>query len=81
MPNGNPAVERIPIQEALPGITIHSLDEPADFVFVLARSTDADGRTGWAFRTSAAPNREELLGALVVQVAILRTELAEDWEL
>ncbi|WP_157018135.1 hypothetical protein [Cryptosporangium arvum] len=31
------------------------------------------------YRTSRPPNREELLGALAVQVALLRRELLDDW--
>ncbi|WNM24384.1 hypothetical protein [Demequina capsici] len=71
---------RIPIGEALPGISIHELEDPAEWVFVLARTVADDGDKGWAYRTSGAPNREELLGALVVQVEVLKREICSEWE-
>lgn len=70
---------RTPIGDALPGMEIHALKDPADFVFVLARTKDADG-SGWCYRRSAAPNREELLGALMIQAEILKREIAAEWE-
>ena len=73
--------ERYPIQRVLPDIQIHPLleGEVAEDVFVLIKTRDADGDTSWCYRTSKAPNREELLGALTVQVALLRRELLADW--
>ena len=74
--------ERIPIGEALAGVKVHPLDAKETVVsaFVLLKLIDADGDATWAYRTSEAPNREELLGALQVQIDILRQELAEEWE-
>jgi len=70
----------VSIVEVLPGIALHPLDESAqpEFVFALIRYRDQQG-TGWVYRTSSAPNREELLGALVTQVELLKRELANDW--
>lgn len=72
---------RKPIGDVLPDITIHPLDEGDDVVtaFVLVKVRAADGSEGWSFRTSEPPNREELLGALTVQVDLLRQSLADDW--
>ncbi len=72
---------REPIGDVLPGITLHPLDDGDEVVtaFVLVKVRDADGSEGWSFRTSEAPNREELLGALTVQVDLLRRSLADDW--
>lgn len=72
---------RYPIHRVLPDMQIHPLleGEVAEDVFVLIKTRGADGNTSWCYRTSKAPNREELLGALTVQVALLRRELLADW--
>ena len=66
----------------LPGLQLHALetDVTATFAFCLTRTVDEEGRVGWCYRTSAAPNREELLGALMVRTAILKNELTAEWE-
>lgn len=73
--------ERLPISEVLPGMEIHALaaGEVPVSVFAIVKTMNADGEIGWGFRTSEAPNREELLGALTVQVDLLRASLAADW--
>jgi hypothetical protein len=73
---------RVPISEALPGMGIHPFGEGEIPVsaFVLVKVLDEDGSPGWSFRTTEPPNREELLGALVVQVEILKASLTEDWD-
>ena len=38
--------------------------------FVLLKVLDADGDTAWSYRTTNRLNREELLGALTVQVDV-----------
>jgi hypothetical protein len=40
----------------------------------------AQGETGWAYRTTNRLNREELLGALTVQVAVLAKERRDEWD-
>ena len=45
-----------------------------------AKPTDEDGDPPWAYRTTNRLNREELLGALVVQVDVLRKELRDEWD-
>jgi hypothetical protein len=74
--------ERSPIGEVLPGFTLHPLDEgwtPLQ-AFVLVKSLDDDGDAAWSFRTSEPMNLEELLGALTVQVDVLRLKLRRAWE-
>jgi hypothetical protein len=74
--------EREPIEEVLPGFTLHSLDEgwtPLQ-AFVLIKSFDDAGESVWAFRTSEEMNLEELLGALTVQAELLKHKLTDDWE-
>jgi hypothetical protein len=73
---------RRPIEEVLPGMQIHPLDPgwtPLE-AFVLIKSLDESGDTAWAYRATHRPNREELLGDLIVQTDILRKELVEGWE-
>jgi hypothetical protein len=74
--------ERIPVEQVLPGMTLHPLEAgwtPVE-AFVLVKCLDEQGGASWVYRTTAAPNREELLGALAVQTELLRRELVRDWE-
>jgi hypothetical protein len=73
--------ERMPISTVLPGVRLHPLEYGArpTFVFALIKYQDAEGE-GWSYRTSGAPNREELLGALNVQYEVLKRELMRDWD-
>ncbi|UDY36285.1 hypothetical protein [Dermatobacter hominis] len=74
--------ERVPIEQVLPGFKLHRLDEgwtPLQ-AFVLVKSLDEDGDVAWSFRTSEPLNLEELLGALSVQVELLRQKLVQQWE-
>ncbi|WP_353649155.1 hypothetical protein ABLG96_20485 [Nakamurella sp. A5-74] len=73
---------RVPVGQALPGLEIHALG-PAETpleAFVLIKTLDADGLPSWSYRTSTRLNREELLGALTVQVDVLRKELRDEWD-
>jgi len=77
-----PGESRVAISEALAGLEIHPL-EPGDTAieaFVLIKMLDADGDTTWGYRTTNRLNREELLGALTVQVAVLKKELRDEWD-
>jgi hypothetical protein len=74
--------ERVPIDEALPGFKLHPLDHGWTplHAFVLVKALDEDGDSRWTFRTSEQLNLEELLGALTVQVDILRDKLMDAWD-
>jgi hypothetical protein len=74
--------ERQPMAEVLPGQSIHPLQPgwTALEAFVLVKCLDESGRSSWVYRTTNPLNREELLGALNVQVGILKKELMEEWE-
>lgn len=74
--------ERVPIAEALPGFKLHPLEDGWTplHAFVLVKALDDDGDSRWTFRTSEKLNLEELLGALTVQVDILRDKLMELWD-
>jgi hypothetical protein len=82
--SGTPSADdvRVPIAEALSGLEVHPLEpgETAIEAFVLIKTIEAGGETGWAYRTTNRLNREELLGALVVQVAVLKKELRDEWD-
>lgn len=73
---------RVPVTEVLTGLEVHPLspgDTPIE-AFVLIKLLTSDGHTSWAYRTTHRLNREELLGALVVQVDVLRKELRDEWD-
>jgi hypothetical protein len=74
---------RIPLADALPGMGIHPFEENEIPIsaFVFVKVLDRDGDPTWSFRTTEPPNREELLGVLVVQVGLLKASLASDWEI
>jgi hypothetical protein len=73
---------RVPIVEALDGFAVHPLEpaETAIEAFILIKTIEPDGETSWAYRTTNRLNREELLGAFVVQVAVLKKELRDEWD-
>lgn len=73
---------RVPIAEALSGMEIHPLDAgsvPVEAI-LLVKYLDDDGEQGWALRTTAPPNRYELLGALEVHRQLLLDGLTEEWD-
>jgi hypothetical protein len=73
---------RLPIAEVLPGMAIHPLEDgwtPLE-AFVLVKSLDEHGQSSWSYRTTHRPNREELLGALIVQTDLIRSELGAQWD-
>ena len=77
-----PEESRVAISEALAGLEIHPL-QPGDTAieaFVLIKMLDTDGNSSWGYRTTNRLNREELLGALMVQVAVLKKELRDEWD-
>ena len=74
--------ERQPIETVLPGFRLHPLDPgwtPLQ-AFVMVKALDEQGQAGWSFRTSEWLNLEELLGALIIQVDLLRKRLLADWD-
>jgi hypothetical protein len=77
--NGEP---RVPVTDVLRGLEVHPLEpgETAIEAFVLIKVLDSQGDTGWSYRTTNRLNREELLGALIVQVDVLRKELRDEWD-
>jgi hypothetical protein len=74
--------ERQPLEMVLPGLGVFPLDDgwTAQQAFVLIKCLDEDGGPVWCFRTTEQLNRNELLGALEVQVALLKRELVRLWD-
>jgi hypothetical protein len=80
--SGSSSDPRVPVVEVLRGLEIHPLEpgETAVEAFVLIKVLDAEGDISWSYRTTNRLNREELLGALIVQVDVLRKELRDEWD-
>jgi hypothetical protein len=73
---------RIALADALPGLAIHPLqdgDIPVS-AFMVIKVLDEEGSPSWSFRTTEAFNKEELLGALIIQVELVKASLLKDWE-
>ena len=73
---------RVPIEDVRLGQRLHPLDEgeiPLQ-VFALIKCLDQDGDVAGSFRTSEKLNLEELLGALTVQVELLKRRLVAHWD-
>lgn len=73
---------RIPLADALPGMGIHPLadGEVPVSAFMVIKMLDEDGAPSWCFRTTEVMNKEETLGALVIQVELLKNSLVADWD-
>ncbi|MFP3463524.1 hypothetical protein R5O87_22020 [Arthrobacter globiformis] len=74
--------QRVPVEQVLNGLEVHAL-EPGETVleaFILLKVLDRDGDVTWSYRTTNRLSREELLGALTVQVDVLRKSLRDEWD-
>jgi hypothetical protein len=74
--------DRVPVEQVMAGMSLHPLPDnwtPVE-ALVLIKCLDEDGQSSWSYRTTAAPNREELLGALIVHTEVLRRELVAEWD-
>lgn len=67
----------LPIDAELPD-TEEVFEE--ETVWVLMKMRSKSGATVWRWRSPGITNHEELLGALVVQVEMLKRQLLNDWE-
>lgn len=68
--------------EFFEGLEIYPLDEDLTPVeaFSVFQFEDEDSEIRWGYRTTPLPNREELLGALVVQATYLEEKLVANWD-
>lgn len=66
----------------MPGLSIHPIDGDADAVsaFMVVKVRYENGDHGWSFRTTERPNHEEVLGALTIQVELLKQSILKEWE-
>lgn len=73
---------REPIGEVLSDLAIHPLEDGDTAVeaFVMIKVRHDDGQIGWSYRTTRAPNLEELLGVLTIQTELVRRDLLAAWE-
>ena len=73
---------RVPVEQVLNGLEVHPLEqgETAMEAFILVKVLDRDGDVSWSYRTTNRLSREELLGALTVQVDVLRKSLRDEWD-
>jgi hypothetical protein len=73
--------EKVSLSSVLEDARIHPLEsgDRALDAFLLLKVVDSEGDVGWCYRTTSPPNRQELLGAMMIQVDILRKELADEW--
>lgn len=52
--------------------------ESVDFALLIVRLEDPNGLdAGWSYVTTEKPNREELLGALEIQIELLKRSLLD----
>ncbi|WP_432158698.1 MULTISPECIES: hypothetical protein [unclassified Streptomyces] len=74
--------ERVPLGEVLPGMGAHPLPEDWEAVsaFILIKCKDEDGDFTWSFRTTEPIDPYELLGALTVQVDLIRKRMLSGWD-
>lgn len=78
----SPGEQRVPVDQVLNGLEVHALEsgETALEAFILLKVLDRDGDISWSYRTTNRLSREELLGALTVQVDVLRKSLRDEWD-
>jgi hypothetical protein len=72
----------VPIEQVLTGMRLHKLPDKWSPIeaFVLVKCINDEGNASWVYRTTSDPNREELLGVLVVHTELLRREIVSEWE-
>ena len=77
-------VEFLPLSEVFPDVQMAPLPDGCvtETVFVFSKARFDDGTTAWYWRSPGAgvTNQEELLGALIMQVEVLKAELLDSWE-
>jgi hypothetical protein len=76
------AESSIPIGDVLRGLAIDPVPEswtPLDAV-CMVKCLNEDGRPMWAYRATGGINDEELLGALVMAIELLKSDMLSTWE-
>ena len=72
---------QLPIGEVLRGLTVTPLPEswsPLE-VLCMVKCLGDDGSPKWALRMTGGINEEELLGALTIEVDLLKRDMLNNW--
>ena len=70
-----------PIGEVLPDVHLALPDEgEVETVFVFTKVRFEDGTSAWSWQSPGITNQEELLGALIMQVEVLKSSMLDAWE-
>lgn len=85
MSNSLDPEKRYPVAEVFPNIEVDGdlvrEGESVEFAFLVFKLVGPDdSEAGWSYRTTAAPNREELLGALEIKIEALKRQITADAE-
>jgi hypothetical protein len=73
--------DRVPVERVLQGLSLHPLEDgwaPIE-ALVVVKCLDDEAEVAWLYRTTSNLNREEILGALLIQVELIREELLAEW--
>lgn len=72
----------LPIGEVFQGAYLSPLPDGCvvETMIVFTKLRLGDGESTWQWRSPGLTNREELLGALIMQVEMLKENLLESWE-
>jgi hypothetical protein len=71
-----------PIGEVLRGLSVDALPEswtPLEAI-CMVKCLGEEGSPKWALRMTSGVNEEELLGALVIHVELLKRDMLDDWK-
>lgn len=73
-----------PLSEVFPDVLIPPLPDGCvtETLFIFSKARFDDGTAAWYWQSPGAgiTNQEELLGALIMQVEVLKSELLNSWE-
>lgn len=72
----------LPIGDVFPGTYLLPMPDGCvvETLIVFSKARFEDGSTAWSWRSPGITNHEELLGALIMQVEMLKENLLENWE-
>lgn len=73
----------LPIGEVFPDVYLAPIPDVgcvAETVFVFTKWRYDDGTTEWSWLSPGITNQEELLGALIMQVEVLKASMLDSWE-
>jgi hypothetical protein len=70
-----------PVADVLRGLEISELPDKWTAVdaICIVKCLSHEGKPLWAMRMTDGINQEELLGTMVIQTALLKKDMVEDW--